>query len=364
MASMPRVQKRDRIEVVKEELINKILEEQLKAGEQFPSEKMLMEEYNITRGYARQIIHELELEGYIECSQGKRAIVCSPDNYKPQINITDRTTFAIAMQDQQTKHTQKIFQGFMEVTSEHKIQTVSYNLYFDENTEEKFLRNVRRMGVKGLAFWAHSNKDVIKDIIQRMVKSHFPIVLIDRYLPEISADAVVSDNVCIGEKLTECLIKNGHKRIAFVGGELHSSSSNERFQGYKQMLLRHNLEFVEDYLVIAESHCLPPAIDRVLALKVKPTAFVFSYDKLAYTAYREIVRLGYKVPEEIEIATLSDEEYAQNYLFPAWVFFQNSVEIGRVACEKLIERFNNPEKRAEIVKISPVPKEPYYFSPS
>ncbi len=360
---MPRVQKRDKIEVVKEDLINKILEEHYKPGDKFPSEKMLMDEYDITRGYARQIIHELELEGYIECSQGKRAIVCHPENNSPQLNITDRTTFAIAMQDQQTKHTQKIFQGFMEITSNHKIQTVSYNLYFDENTEQKFLKNVRRMGVKGLAFWAHANKDSTREIVQRMVKSRFPIVLIDRYLPGIMADAVVSDNICIGKKLTECLIKKGHKRIAFVGGELSSSTATERFTGYKEALLRHNLEFVEDYLVIAESHCLPPEIDRVLALKVKPTAFVFSYDKLAYTAYREIVRLGYKVPEDIEIATLSDEEYAQNYLFPAWVYFQNSEEMGKIVCHKLIERLNDPEKKVEIIKLPPTPKEPYCFLP-
>lgn len=360
---MKRDSKYEQLRSIKEELINKILDLQYPPGSLFPSERMLMERYGLSRGYVRQIIHEMQLEGYLVCSQGKRTRVCSQENYSPHLLSTDRTTFAIAMQDQQTKHTQRILQGFMEVASKNFIQTISYNLFFDIHTEQKFLRSVKRVGIHGLAFWTHFNNEQNGELVQRLVNTHFPIVLIDRYLPQVHTDAVVSDNLYIGEELTKCLIQRGHRNIAFITAELDSTSAYDRYLGYKKALEENHLEFNPLFLVNSPEEELPTHIYRLLAMKVRPTAMVFSYDKLALITYQEITRLGYKVPEEIEFATLGDEEYAQTYHFSAWFFCQNSEEIGRLACEKLIQRRENPEKIPERIQIKPIPEIPQLFVP-
>lgn len=347
---------------VKEDLINKILDQYYPPGSNFPSEKTLMEQYNLSRGYIRQILHELQLEGYLTCSQGKRTRVCSPENYSPYIISSDRSTFAIAMQDQQTKHTQRILQGFMEVASQNSIQTISYNLYFDITTEQKFLRNIKRMNIHGLAFWTHFNNVQSCELLQKLVRTQFPIVLIDRYLPQVQTDAIVSDNMSIGMKLTQCLIQGGHHQIAFVTAELDSTSAYERYMGYKKALEEHQLEYNSSFLITASEDELPTYIYKLLAMKTRPSAIVFSYDSLAWKAYQEIIRLGYKVPEEIELATLGDEELVQTYKFPAWFFCQNSLEIGRLACKRLIQRKENPNTPPERVQLKPIPDNPQFFT--
>lgn len=360
---MIRSRKFEQLKSVKEDLINKILDKQYPPGSEFPSEKMLMEQYNLTRGYIRQILHELQLEGYLTCSQGKRTKVCSPENYSPHLISSERTTFAIAMQDQQTKHTQRILQGFMEVAGQNFIQTISYNLYFDIHTEQKFLRSIRKMGIHGIAFWTHFNNEQNCELIQRLARTHFPIVLIDRYLPQLQIDAVVSDNTYIGERLTQCLIQKGHRLIAFITAELDSTSAYERYIGYKKALEGHQLEYNPSLLVSAPEEQIPTHIYKLLAMKTRPTAMVFSYDHLAWITYREVIRLGYKVPEEIEFASLGDEELAQTYKFPLWSFCQNSVEIGRQACEKLIQQKEYPDKPPELKQIKPIPEIPQLYNP-
>ncbi len=351
------------LKAIKEEIVAKILDKEYPPGSDFPSEKMLMKQYGLSRGYIRQVLHELQLEGYITSSQGKRTKVCSPENYAQHIITSERPTFAIAMQDQQTKHTQRILQGFMEVASENQIQTISYNLYFDIHTEQKFLRGIRRLGVQGIAFWTHFRNEQNCELIQRLAKSHFPMVLIDRYLPEIEVDAVVSDNLTIGEKLTSQLIHRGHRNIAFVTAELESTSAYERYMGYKKALEKHHIEFNDAYLICADEEQLPIHIFKLLAVKIRPTAIVFSYDKLAWITYQELTRLGYKVPEEIEFATLGDEDYAQTYKFPAWYFCQNSIEMGRLACKKLIQRKENPDMPVELIQLKPLPEELLHYNP-
>ncbi len=200
-------------------------------------------------------------------------------------------------------------------------------------------------------------------MVQKLVRMNFPIVLIDRYLPNIQVDAVVSDNISIGEQLTETLIKRGHRNIAFVTAELESTSAYERYIGYKKALEKNQLEYNPSFLISCFEEKLPEHIYKLFAMKKPPTGIVFSYDQLALIAYQEIVQLGYRVPDEIEFASLGDEEIAQTYKFPLWYFCQNSMEMGRLAFEKLIQRKKNPEKPFELIKLSPVPETPKLYLP-
>ncbi len=353
---------RDRLQEIKEELIEKILTNVYPPGSYFPSEHELCREYNITRGYIRQVLQELQIEGYLIRSQGKRTMVASREQYvRAKLNPV-RTTFAIAMQDQQTQHTQKILEGFMNKATELSVQTISYNLYFDENTEYNFLRNLRKLGIDGVAWWPHYNNEKNREVVQKLINQKFPIVLIDRYLSPLKTDAVVSQNFLIGKKLTECLIRRGHTKIAFVTAELTPTSARQRYEGYLTALKESGLPSLPEYTLCALPGELPISIYRAMAYKEKPTAMVFAYDILAEIAFTELTRLGYKVPDDVEFATLCDENRPQTLKFPAWVFKQDSINMGRIACERLHERLNNSNMDYELIEIPPVPPEPYWFS--
>lgn len=352
---------RERLQQIKEELIDKILSNEYPPGSYFPSEHELCRRYDITRGYIRQVLQELQIEGYLIRSQGKRTMVASRDQYVRAKLSPLRTTFAIAMQDQQTQHTQKILEGFMNKATELSVQTISYNLYFDENTEYNFLKSLGRLGIDGVAIWPHHNNEKNKEIVQKLVNQKFPIVLIDRYLPPLQADAVVSQNRLIGEKLTKCLINRGHRKIAFVTAELTPTSARQRYEGYINALKESGLPCLPEYTLCALPNELPISIYRVMAYKDKPTAMVFAFDILAEIAFMELARLGYKVPDDVEFATLCDENRPQTLKFPAWIFKQDSINMGRIACERLYARLNKPEIDYELIEIPPVPPDPYWF---
>lgn len=79
---------------------------------------------------------------------------------------------------------------------------------------------------------------------------NFPIVFIDRYLPDIESNYVVADNYQGSFELTDLLIHKGCKNIvAFNITPSHISSLKERVRGFKDALSKYNVPFGPDNLI-------------------------------------------------------------------------------------------------------------------
>ena len=78
----------------------------------------------------------------------------------------------------------------------------------------------------------------------------FPIVFIDRYLPDIESNYVVANNYQGSFELTEMLIKKGCKNILSLNiTPSHISSLTERVKGYKDALKKHHIAFEKENLL-------------------------------------------------------------------------------------------------------------------
>lgn len=79
---------------------------------------------------------------------------------------------------------------------------------------------------------------------------NFPIVFIDRYLPDIDSNYVVANNYQGSFEVTELLIKQGSKNILALNiTPSHISSLTERVKGYKDALKKHNISFKDENLL-------------------------------------------------------------------------------------------------------------------
>ena len=77
-----------------------------------------------------------------------------------------------------------------------------------------------------------------------MVDRGFPLVLIDRYVPDLAVDTVTMDNVSGGFQAVQHLAQLGYRRIGYVGTDnLGTSSIVERMAGYRWALEQYGLPF-------------------------------------------------------------------------------------------------------------------------
>ncbi len=332
----------------------------LSVGAPVPSERELSAAYGVTRGQTRQALRELELEGYVERSQGRRSVVAAPERRARPLIINNRPTLAIAMQDQQTLHTQKILQGFMQSSGASGFQTVAYSLHFDQAGELGFLEQIAGTGASGLAFWPHFDQEASRSALAGLKRSGFPVVLIDRFLEGLDIDAVVTDNIAVGAHLTQALLERGHGRIAFITEEETSSSAQERFEGFRRAHVQHKLSFDPALHCILEDG-LDGAAEAVRLLqsrKARPSGYVCAHDRLARAVWLALDELGYNVSKDIEIASVWDDRIAPPEGPPMFVLEQPSVDIGKRAFESLHAQLTTGTHPGVAHRLSPIPDRP------
>ena len=80
------------------------------------------------------------------------------------------------------------------------------------------------------------------DHLNEAVKRGIPVVIVDRFAPEMELDQVITDNDLGGWLATSHLISLGHKDIACIAGKPQYTPNAERLNGYMRALSEKNFE--------------------------------------------------------------------------------------------------------------------------
>ena len=99
-----------------------------------------------------------------------------------------------------------------------------------------------------------------------------PVVLVDRPAQHLAADSVVFANQAGAAEAVRSLTAHGHRRVAFVGGALHTH--RERLAGYRQALLEAGIRAAPDWerTDAGTSAAAQRAVTELLATAHPPTA--------------------------------------------------------------------------------------------
>ena len=122
-----------------------------------------------------------------------------------------------------------------------------YTVFFcntDELTEEeeKYTQVLLQKQVDGfLLVPAHSSPHSI----QMIQKHNIPLVIIDRWVPDVKVDSVRCDSEDGSYQLTRLLLSLGHRNIALISGPKDVSTATDRVNGYRKALEGAGLPFDE-----------------------------------------------------------------------------------------------------------------------
>ena len=124
------------------------------------------------------------------------------------------------------------------------------------------------------------------DDLRRMAEEKaIPVIFASRasYLDDV--DTVRPDNMQAAQLLTEHLIRNGHQRIAWLGGQSSSLTRAERVGGYCATLLKFGLPFHSDWVLECSSSQKQAAEAITALLRHNPTIS-------AVVCYNETIAMG------------------------------------------------------------------------
>ncbi|MCR5592430.1 MAG: LacI family DNA-binding transcriptional regulator [Saccharofermentans sp.] len=159
----------------------------------------------------------------------------------------------------------------------------------------------------GIVVVGKLDKDYLKIIEE---ESRIPVVYMDFATDRSDIYSVVSDNFYGSYYLTNYLLENGHRKIAFVGTINANNSIMDRYLGYRKSLLEHGIEVPADYRI--DDRRLTGVIEEDL-IRIPadhPSAFVCNCDLTASVLIKKLNKMGYSVPDDFSVVGYD------NYLAP------------------------------------------------
>lgn len=172
------------------------------------------------------------------------------------------------------------------------------------------------------------------------VRAKMPMVLVDRFFPDIPIAYVSSDNVTGAKQAMELLISNGHRRIACLQGLRGTSPNDFRIRGYKEALAKHHI-LMDETLIVGDSFTEQSGyIETKLLLKTRPdvTALLALSNVNALGAIRALSEEKRRIPEDISVVSFDDPPYASYLATPMATVGQSYSEMGEVAVKLLFDQ--------------------------
>ncbi len=232
---------------------------------------------------------------------------------------------------------------------EEDVRENGYSFNFNCLEPNQFaLGNISIKNIAGMIVtsWYHD------DFIREVKKIGMPLVLVDYYLPTEDITAILADKIDGVIKGIEYLSSLGHRRIAYLQGDISVLGSRDRLLGYKRSVEMFNLE-QDDELIIPCDFSLKSAylaMKQLLAGPGKiPTAVMGVNDMVAMGAMEAIKEKGLKIPNDISVLGFDDIDLASEVIPHLSTMHVKKRTMGKMAVQQLISIIHN--KQAEYDKI-------------
>ncbi|MBC8103636.1 MAG: GntR family transcriptional regulator, partial [Cytophagales bacterium] len=223
----------------------KIRSGEYKGGQWLPSERLLAEEFTVSRIIIREAVKRIEDSGLIVRSAHCRPVVRSGDPGGTRTPLPRRRNIALLIWPYRSwPGSTLIVQGIQQAVNQDDfrlvLETASGETSEEIHTSEaRFLERLcQDQDIEGLILW-HLGGTQNQAALQSVRDAGVSLVFIDRLPPSgFDADYVGVDNVRAAEQAVRHLLSLGHQRIAHITNLDHASTVMERRLGYEQALRR------------------------------------------------------------------------------------------------------------------------------
>jgi LacI family transcriptional regulator len=177
----------------------------------------------------------------------------------------------------------------------------------------------------------------------RLATSEIPTVTLDYSFD--SRSSILSDNVRGMEELVRFVHAKGHRKIAFIHGEL-TSVTQKRLASFRRTCAELGIPVPAEYVRPAVYHdprSSGLATRALLALEERPTCILFPDDLSYLGGMSELERNGLSVPKDMSVAGYDGIPLSQ-VLRPRLTTYQQGAEqMGKEAARLLIEQIEKPD---------------------
>ena len=343
-------------------LMSRIQEGDLKVNQKIPSERELSENYNVSRTSIRKALLSLAQEGVLIRIPGKGTFVSSHFDANNAASLkTGNIGFAILFSPIDRKRSD--LKECMSKTERASISTPFYSDVFEGANQE-----LRKSEMHLLFFSGYQDtptemarfREFLKKVDGAMIceltspgfikfaeKSNFPMILVSPSInpSSVKIDSLLIDNIGGAYHAVNYLIELGHRNIGLINHPVwHNYPASERLKGYKLALKKAKLNYDETKVEEGDWSMQSgySAMKKLLTKKAEITAIFATNDEMAIGAIKAIREEGLDVLRDISVVGFDDSEISSNTLILLTTVRVPRKEMGRYAAQRIMQRIKEP----------------------
>lgn len=183
-------------------------------------------------------------------------------------------------------------------------------------------------------------KDTVKyEHFKKLIDHHMPLVFYDRICTGINCSRVVVDDYMGAYNAVTHLINTGCRRIACYSSPMTLEISKNRYNGYRDALLKNGLKINENFLRICDNReDAEELTPELLQQEEIPDAFFAVNDDTAVGILYAAKHMGYRIPEDISICGFTNGDRSKACDPMLTTVEQRGVRVGEEAANILISK--------------------------
>ncbi|MHB9037249.1 MAG: GntR family transcriptional regulator [Armatimonadota bacterium] len=340
-----------------------------KVGDRLPSVRELSEKYGAS---SHTVVHALELlvvRGSAEKRRGSGCYIADGNGVDEKLaRGGDVNILGLVLPDTRAEIMTRISRGVEKACAVQDWRLMIACCEQDYDTERKCLDKLRADGCKGIVIYPSMR--IREQMAHDHIKTEFrdyQLALIDLAYPDQRHIQVVFDNRRLGRDMTDVLLKQGHRRVAFTDfgdseyRDAHKST-HDRYLGYIDAMTAAGLRvYSEDHWMLRRTpdkgapELIAPALIKWTQSRERPTALIAIDDSVAVEIITVAVGLGISVPDDLEVVGFDNTRESTACSNMTWTSDPDFSRAGEMAAELLIERIRNNAGGASFAYVLPAP---------
>lgn len=206
----------------------------------------------------------------------------------------------------------------------------------DFELEEQYIREFQMRQVDGIIINPTAENF---NLYEELANDNYPMVVMNRKLPNINAHHVVVNNVKGGFLATNHLLENGRKHIvALTYKNENISTWKERIEGYQDALKEAGFsKSTQKIIEIDDVSTTKQTIETYLESNPEVDAIFSTNNMLTLNLLEVLKKLNKKIPKDISLIGYDETKWAKHLNPPLTTIKQPAYELGKESATLLIE---------------------------
>src|ERR1700733_5379198 len=241
--------------------------------------------------------------------------------------------------------------------AEDAAQRLGYNLLLcnsDDNLEkeDRAVELLLSKRVDGIVLTKAAG-DFQPSLRQTIADVNIPFVLLMRTYPQLTKDAVISDDYQGAYEAVRHLARSGRKRIGLVSGPLRVSNAKERFRGFRDALDKSGLPFDPDLVVEGDYRIESGFRAGHTLLSRRPDGIYVANHLMTVGFLKAVEEMGLKCPDDFGLVSFDDYPWLGVFRPRLTTVELPKHQLGIEAAELLIRRIGGDRSKATVKKLPP-----------